>query len=56
MDNKNYDPYDQAYWGSAKKGKKGNSKFQYPFDGNKGDPSYDNGKGKGGQNPKRLQP
>ena len=28
-------------------GKKGKSKFQYPFDGNKGYPSYDNGKGKG---------
>ena len=24
-------------------------KFQYPYDGNKGYPSYDNGKGKGGQ-------
>ena len=29
------DPYDQAYWGKGKgkKGKKGKSKFQYPFDG-----------------------
>ena len=50
MANENYDPYDQAYWGKgkSKKGKKGTSKFEYPFDGNKGYPSYDNGKGKGG--------
>ena len=33
----------------ANEGKKGKSKFQYPYDGNKGYPSYDNGKGKGGQ-------
>ena len=47
----NYDPYDQAYWGKGKgkKGKKGTSKFQYPYDGNKGYPSYESGKGKGGQ-------
>ena len=45
------DPYDQAYWGKGKgkKGKKGKSKFQYPYDGNKGYPSYDNAKGKSGQ-------
>ena len=58
---KDYDPYDQAYWGKGKgkKGKKGKSKFQYSFDGNKGFPSYDNGKGKGGlgkEKPKRSQP
>ena len=51
MANENYDPYDQAYWGKGKgkKGKKGKSKFQYPYDGNKGYPSYENGKGKSGQ-------
>ena len=51
MANEYQDPYDQAYWGKGKgkKGKKGKSKFQYPYDGNKGYPSYDNGKGKGGQ-------
>ena len=50
MANENYDPYDQAYWGKGKgkKGKKGKAKFQYPYDGNKGYPSYENGKGKGG--------
>ena len=50
MANENYDPYDQAYWGKGKgkKGKKGKSKFQYPYDGNKGYPSYENGKGKSG--------
>ena len=50
MATENYDPYDQAYWGKGKgkKGKKGKSKFQYPYDGNKGYPSYENGKGKGG--------
>ena len=50
MANENYDPYVQAYWGKGKgkKGKKGKSKFQYPYDGNKGYPSYENGKGKGG--------
>ena len=50
MANENYDPYDQACWGTGKgkKGKKGKSKFQYPYDGNKGYPSYENGKGKGG--------
>ena len=50
MANENYDPYDQAYWGKGKgkKGKKGKSKFQYPCDGNKGYPPYENGKGKGG--------
>ena len=38
MANENQDPYDQAYWGKGKgkKGKKGNSKFKYPYDGNKG--------------------
>ena len=61
MASENQDPYDQAYWGKGKgkKGKKGKSKFQYPYDGNKGYPSYDNGKGKGGQekeNPIRSQP
>ena len=48
--NENQDPYDQAYWGKGK-GKKWNkakSKFQYPYDGNKGYPSYDSGKGTGG--------
>ena len=55
MANENYDPYDQAYWGkgTGKKGKKGKSKFQYqfqyPYDGNKGYPSYESGKGKSGQ-------
>ena len=51
MANENYDPYDQAYWGKGKgkKGKKGKSKFQYPYDGNKGYPSYESGKGKSGQ-------
>ena len=51
MASENQDPYDQAYWGKGKgkKGKKGKSKFQYPYDGNKGYPSYDNGKGKGEQ-------
>ena len=51
MANENYDPYDQAYWGKGKgkKGKKGKSKFQYPYDGNKGYPSYENGKGNGGR-------
>ena len=51
MANEYQDPYHQAYWGKGKgkKGKKGKSKFQYPYDGNKGYPSYDNGKGKGGQ-------
>ena len=51
MANENYDPYDQAYWGKGKgkKGKKGKSKFQYPYDGNKGYPSYETGKGKSGQ-------
>ena len=51
MANEYQDPYDQAYWGNGKgkKGKKGKSKFRYPYDGNKGYPSYDNGKGKGGQ-------
>ena len=51
MANENYDPYDQAYWGEGKgkKGKKGKSKFQYPYDGNKGYPSYESGKGKSGQ-------
>ena len=51
MANENYDPYDQAYWGKGKgkKGKKGQSKFQYPYDGNKGYPSYESGKGKSGQ-------
>ena len=41
---------EQAYCGKGKgkKGKKGKSKFQYPYDGNKGYPSYDSGKGKGG--------
>ena len=34
--------------GKGKKGKKGKSKFQYPCDGKKGYPSYENGKGKGG--------
>ena len=50
MANENYDPYDQAYWGKGKgkKGKKGKTKFQYPYDGNKGYPPYENGKGKGG--------
>ena len=50
MAHENYDPYDQAYWGKGKgkKGKKGKSKFQYPYDGNKGYPSYESGKGKGG--------
>ena len=50
MANENYDPYDQAYWGkgTGKKGKKGKSKFQFPYDGNKGYPSYENGKGKSG--------
>ena len=50
MANENYDLYDQAYWGKGKgkKGKKGKSKFQYPYDGNKGYPPYENGKGKGG--------
>ena len=50
MANENYDPYDQAYWGKGKgkKGKKGTSQFQYPYDGNKGYPSYENGKGKSG--------
>ena len=50
MANENYDPYDQAYSGKGKgkKGKKGKSKFQYPYDGNKGYPPYENGKGKGG--------
>ena len=50
MANENSDPYDQAYWGKGKgkKGKKGKSKFQYPYDGNKGYPSYETGKGKGG--------
>ena len=61
MANENYDPYDQAYWGKGKekKGKKGKSKLQYPYDGNKGYPSYENGKGKSGQekeNPRRSQP
>ena len=48
MANENYDPYDQAYWGKGKgkKGKKGKSKFQYRYDGNKGYPPYENGKGK----------
>ena len=48
--NENQDPYDQTYWGKGrgKKGKRGKSKFQYPYDGNKGYPSADNGKGKGG--------
>ena len=32
-----------------RRGKKGKSKFQYPYDGNKGYSSYDNGKGRGGQ-------
>ena len=52
MANENYDPYDQACWGKGKgkKGKKGKSKFQSPYDGNKGYPSYENGKGKGGHN------
>ena len=38
MANENYDPCDQVYWekGKGKKGKKGKSKFQYPYDGNKG--------------------
>ena len=47
--NTNQDPYDQAYWGKGigKKGT-GKSKFQKPYDGNKGCPSYENGKGKGG--------
>ena len=51
MANEYQDPYDQAYWGkgTGKEGKKGKSKFQYPYDGNKGYPSYDNGNGKGGQ-------
>ena len=51
MANENYDPYDQAYWGKGKgkKAKKGKSKFQYPYDGNKGYPSFENGKGKSGQ-------
>ena len=51
MANEYQDPYDQAYWGKGKgkKGKERKSKFQYPYDGNKGYPSYDNGKGKGGQ-------
>ena len=51
MANEYQDPYDQAYCGKGKekKGKKGKSKFQYPYDGSKGYPSYDNGKGKGGQ-------
>ena len=50
MANENQDPYDQAYWGKGKgkTGKKGKSKLQYPYDGNKGYPSYDSGKGKGG--------
>ena len=50
MANENYDPYDQAFWGKGKgkKGKKGQSKFQYPYDGSKGSPSYENSKGKGG--------
>ena len=50
MANANYDPYDQAYWGkgNGKKGKKGKSQFQYPYDGNKGYPSFENGKGNGG--------
>ena len=47
MANEDCDPYDHPFWGEgkAKKGKKGKSKFQYPFDGNQGYPSYDNGKG-----------
>ena len=61
MANENYDPYDQAYLGKGKgkKGKKGTSKFQYPYDGNKGYPSYENGKGKSGHekgSPRRSQP
>ena len=57
MANENYDAYDQAYWGKgkSKKGKKGKSKFQYPFDGNKGYPSYDNGKGKGGHDKEKSK-
>ena len=40
MANKNQDPYNQAYWGKGKekKWKKGKSKFQCPYDGNKGYP------------------
>ena len=44
MANGNSDPYDKAYWGEGT----GKSKFQYPYDGNKGYPTYDNGNGKGG--------
>ena len=60
MANENCDPYDQAYWGKGKgkKGKKGKSKFQYPYDGNKGYPSYENGKRADmtKESPKRSQP
>ena len=31
---------------ARQEGKKGQSKFQYPFDGNTGSPSYENGKGR----------
>ena len=59
--NENYDPYDQAYWGKCKgkQGKKGISKFQYPYDGNNGYPSYESGKGRADrrkENPRRSQP
>ena len=57
MANEYQDPYDQAYWGegTGKKGKKGKSKFQFPYDGDKGYPSYDNGRGKGGQEKGKSQ-
>ena len=57
MANENYDPYDQACSGKGKgkKGKKGKSKFQYPYDGNKGYPPYENGRGKGGHDKGKSQ-
>ena len=57
MANENYDPYDQAYWGKGKrkKGKKGKSKFQYPYDGNKGYPSYENAREKADMTKENLR-
>ena len=41
--------HDQAYWEKAKERRESKENSQYPYDGNKGYPSYDNGKGKGRQ-------
>ena len=51
MANENQDRCDPAYGGKGegRKGKKVKSKFQYPYDGNSGYPSYGSGKEKSGR-------